>query len=793
LWLDLHKRNVCACLRKFYSYVLKRWLVYLVSVSLGLAAIGALLGAFVLALLWPTLPPLTALTDYQPKIPLRVVSIEGDLLGEFGEERRAIVTIREVPDVMKEAILAAEDERFYQHGGVDYLSIARAALANLTSGVQQGAGTITMQVARNFFLTREKTVTRKLREVLLAWKIEANLSKDEILELYVNQIFLGQRAYGFAAASQIYFGKPLKDVTIPEAAMLAGLPKAPSSYNPVSNPKRAKTRQLYVLRRMRELKFITDAQFTEAQAAPLSVRQGIRDSLPTHAESVAEMARQVVFDAYGEEAYTRGITVWTTVRKVDQEAAYAAVRRGVLDYDRRHGYRGPEAYVNLPADPGEQEQALDRLFQETVDSDNVVPAVVLEASANEVKAVLASGDAAAVNGEGLKFVARYLTDKTPAAQRIRRGAVIRLTRDEKGRWSVAQLPQAEAAFVAISPLDGAILALTGGYEYERNKFNHITQAQRQPGSAFKPFIYSAALEKGFSPATVINDAPFFVPGDKAGGEDWEPKNYDGKFEGPMRLRNALAKSKNLVTVRVMQAIGPQYAQDYIGRFGFDPKLHPPYLTMALGAGSVTPLQMAAAYAVFANGGYRVSPYIIARVTDAKGNVLSEAKPVVAGESAERAIDPRNAFVMTSLLQGVIAYGTGARAQVLGRKDLAGKTGTTNENVDAWFCGFNASLVGVAWIGFDQPKTLGSNETGAVAALPIWISFMQRALKGVPEKPITPPEGIISVRINPDSGLRDDSSNLSEYFFAEFPPAGRADSLAPAIPGRVTQDVRDQLF
>ena len=773
--------------------MLKRWLVYLVSVALGLGVVGALLGAFVLALLWPTLPSLEALTDYQPKIPLRVLSYEGELLGEFGEERRAVIAIREVPDVMKQAILAAEDERFYQHGGVDYLSVARAALANLASGTQQGAGTITMQVARNFFLTREKTVTRKLREVLLAWKIEANLSKDEILELYVNQIFLGQRAYGFAAASQIYFGRPLKSVTVAEAAMLAGLPKAPSAYNPVTNPKRAKTRQLYVLRRMHELRFITDAQFAEAQTAPLAVRQGIRDALPTHAESVAEMSRQVVFEAYGEDAYTKGITVWTTVRKAEQEAAYAAVRRGVLDYDRRHGYRGPEAFVNLPADPAEQDQALDRVFQETADSDNLSPAVVLEASPTEVKAILVSGDTVVVNGEGLKFVARSLTDKAPTTQRLRRGAVIRLTRDDKVKWSIAQLPQAEAAFLAISPLDGAILALTGGYDYERNKFNHVTQALRQPGSAFKPFIYSAALEKGFSPATVINDAPFFVPGDKAGGEDWEPKNYDGKFDGPMRLRNALAKSKNLVTVRVLQAIGPQYAQDYIARFGFDPKLHPPYLTMGLGAGAATPVQMAAAYAVFANGGYRVAPYLIARITDAKGNVLSEAKPVVAGDNAERAIDPRNAFVMTTLLRDVIAFGTATRAQVLGRKDLAGKTGTTNENVDAWFCGFNASLVGVAWIGFDQPKTLGINETGGVAALPIWISFMQRALKGVPEKPLSVPDGVISVRINAESGLRDESSNLTDYFFAEFPPRGGGDTLAPVTPGRASPDVRDQLF
>jgi penicillin-binding protein 1A len=763
------------------------------SVLLGLCLVGALLGALVLALLWPTLPSLEVLTDYQPKVPLRVVSAEGELLGEFGEERRAIVAIRAVPDVMKQAILAAEDERFYQHGGVDYLSVVRAALANVATGTQQGAGTITMQVARNFFLTREKTVTRKLREVLLAWKIEANLSKDEILELYVNQIFLGQRSYGFAAASQIYFGRPLKDVTVAEAAMLAGLPKAPSAYNPVTNPKRAKTRQLYVLRRMHDLKFITDSQFQEAQTAPLNVRAGVRDALPTHAEAVAEMARQVVFEAYGDDAYTKGITVWTTVRRTDQESAYVAVRRGVIDYDRRHGYRGPETYVNLPADPAEVDLAVESALADAADSDNLSPAVVLDANPNEIKAVLASGDVASVTGDGLKFAARNLTDKSPANQRIRRGAVIRLTKDDKGRWSVGQLPLAESAFVAVQPSDGAILALVGGFDHDRNKFNHVTQAFRQPGSSFKPFIYSAALEKGFSPATVINDAPFFVPAAQAGGEDWEPKNYDGKFDGPMRLRNALAKSKNLVTVRVLQAIGTQYAQDYITRFGFDPKLHPPFLTMGLGAGSATPLQMASAYAIFANGGYRVTPYLIAKVTDSKGNVLSEATPVVAGEDAERAIDPRNAFLMTTLLRDVVAFGTGARAMSLGRHDLAGKTGTTNENIDAWFCGFNAAQVGVAWIGFDQPKTLGVNETGGVAALPIWMTYMQRALKGVPEKPLQTPDGVISVRINAETGLRDESSTLTEWFYAEFPPRGRDDALAPATGGRSGQEVREQLF
>ena len=772
--------------------MLKRWFLYVGSVLLGLAVVGALLGAFVLALLYPSLPSLETLTDYQPKIPLRVVSAEGELLGEFGEERRAVVSIADVPDVMKNAILAAEDERFYQHGGVDYLSVMRAAAANLTTGVQQGAGTITMQVARNFFLTREKTVTRKLREVLLAWKIEGSLTKDEILQLYVNQIFLGQRAYGFAAAAQIYFGKPLKDVSVAEAAMLAGLPKAPSAYNPISNPKRAKMRQLYVLRRMHDLKFITDDGFREAQDAPLAVRQGLRETILVRAEWVAEMARQMVVETFGDDAYTKGLTVHTTIRVPDQEAAYAAVRRGVLDYDRRHGYRGPETYVSLPGDPVELEGALERVFQEVDDDETLMPAVVLEASPAAVKAVLADGESVQVTGEGLKFAARSLGDKAIPTTRIRPGAVIRVARDEKGSWSIVQMPQIESAFISLRPKDGAILSLVGGFDFDRSKFNHVTQAQRQPGSSFKPFIYSAALEKGFTPATIVNDAPFFVPADKAGGEAWEPKNYDGKFDGPLRVRTALAKSKNLVTVRVMQAIGPKYAQDYISRFGFDPKQHPAYLSTALGAGSATPLQMVAAYSVFANGGYRVSPYLITKVVDSRGNVVSESQPTIAGQNAERAIDPRNAFLMTSLLKDVIAYGTGTRAQSLGRKDIAGKTGTTNDMVDAWFCGFNPDLVGVAWIGFDQPRTMGSGETGGVAAIPIWISYMAKALKGLPQTVLPVPEGVVAVKINPDSGLRDEGG-VTDYFYAEFPPR-RGEEAAAMVPApQPARDIRDQLF
>jgi penicillin-binding protein 1A len=770
--------------------MLRRWLLYAVSVLAGLALVGALLGAFVLALLYPTLPSLETLTDYQPKVPLRIVSAEGHLLGEFGEERRAVVTIADVPDVMKMAILAAEDERFYSHGGVDYLSVLRAAASNLATGSQQGAGTITMQVARNFFLTREKTLTRKLREVLLAWKIEADLTKDQILQLYVNQIFLGQRAYGFAAAAQIYYGKPLSELTVAQAALLAGLPKAPSAYNPVTNPKRAKARQGYVLRRMHDLRYISDAQYREALAAPLGVRQGLREMTPTHSEYIAEMARQVVVEAYGESAYTKGLTVVTTIRKADQEAAYAAVRRGVVEYDRRHGYRGPEAFVALPDDPTAREAALERIFQEVTDSDGLIPAVVQETAAGRVRAVLPDGEAIEVSGDGLRFAGRALSDKGAVSARLRPGAVIRVSRDAKGQWEITQLPQVESGFISIRPYDGAILALVGGFDFERNKFNHVTQAQRQPGSAFKPFIYSAALEKGFTPATVVNDAPFFIPADQAGGEDWEPKNYDGKFEGPMRIRTALARSKNLVTVRVLQAIGPQYAQDYVARFGFDPKQHPPYLTMGLGAGSATPLQMVGAYATFANGGYRIAPYLIAKVVDAKGTVLSEAAPVVAGDGAERAIDPRNAWIMTSLLKDVVRAGTATRALALNRADLAGKTGTTNENVDAWFCGYNAGIVGVAWIGFDQPRTLGNNETGAVAALPIWISYMGKVLKGAPEAELAMPDGVIALKIDGASGLRDDAGEVTEYFLSEFPPRGRDDSLAP---GKAGKDIRDQIF
>jgi penicillin-binding protein 1A len=560
--------------------------------------------------------------------------------------------------------------------------------------------------------------------------------------------------------------------------MLAGLPKAPSAYNPVANPKRARGRQLYVLRRMHELHYISDDQFVVAQNTPLAVHQALQE-YDTHAQFAAEMARQIVIETYGEEGYTRGLTVHTTLRKDDQTAAYMAVRRGVADYDRRHGYRGPEAYVSLPADANQLEDALDAAFQDVTDADNLEAAIVLEASPTSVKVVRSDGDTLVISGEGIKFAARALSDKAAANTRIRRGALIRIASDDKGNWQITQMPQVESAFVSVRPSDGAILSLIGGFDFDRNKFNHVTQAYRQPGSSFKPFIYSAALEKGFSPATVVNDAPLYFDAAQTGGEPWEPKNYDGTFDGPMRLRTALMKSKNLVTVRVMQAIGPQYAQDYIARFGFDPKLHPAYLTMALGAGAATPLQMVAAYSIFANGGYRVIPYLIDRVVDARGNVLSQATPAVAGVNAELAIDPRNAFIMTTMMRDVVR---------------GGKTGTTNDNIDAWFCGFNASIVGVAWIGFDQPRTLGNNETGAVAALPIWMNFMGKVLKGTPETPLKQPDGVVVARVNADSGLResDDRAGIPEYFFSEFTPR-KTDAALATDGGRPPPEVRNQLF
>ena len=721
-----------------------RLAIYPVLIVLGLVAMGIAIALIVLILAYPKLPSLEVLTDYRPKIPLRIYTADGHLIGEFGEERRAVVAIGDVPILMKQAILAAEDDRFYEHGGVDYMGILRAAGANVIGGgKRQGASTITQQVARNFFLTGEKTYTRKLYEALLSFKIESNLSKDQIFELYINQIFLGQRAYGFAAAAQIYFGKPLKEISIAEAAMLAGLPKAPSAYNPVVNPKRARIRQQYVLRRMLELGHITSAQHEAAAKEPLVIKRELAE-FAVRAEFAAEMARQIAAEQFPEDVYSRGMKVYTTLLKSDQEAAYNALRKGVMDYDRRHGYRGAEAFLDTKEFKSDQDEALDEALHEIADAGDLIPALVLAADTKQVKAYRKGGEMVTLSGDALKFAARMLDEKAPPGKRLRRGAIIRLLKDDKGNWQISQLPEVESAFVSLAPQDGAIRALIGGFDFNRNKFNHVTQAWRQPGSSFKPFIYSAALEKGYGPGSIIDDSPIVIPASETGSQAWEPRNYDGKYEGPMKMRTALAKSRNMVSIRLLQSIDTHYAQDYAGRFGFDPARHPPYLTMALGAGSVTPWQMVSAYAVFANGGYKVNPYIVREIRDNNGQLLARSAEIRSGDETLRVIDPRNAFMMDMMLRDVTIYGTAARASnILKRQDLAGKTGTTNEYVDAWFCGYQMTVAGCAWVGFDQPRKLGNNETGGTAALPIWIGYMSRALKDVPMQIPTPPDGLVA--------------------------------------------------
>ena len=723
----------------------RHWLLTLLLWLVGLAVAGAaslaMVIAMAMAVAFPNLPDISDLADYRPKLPLRVFSAEGDLLGEFGEERRHLTPIKEIPKVMVNAILAIEDARFYEHGGVDYVGVVRAGLANVGKVKSQGASTITMQVARNVYLSSEKTFTRKIYEILLTFKLEHLLTKDQILEIYMNQIFLGNRAYGFAAASETYFGKPLKDITIAEAAMLAGLPKAPSIYNPISNPKRARIRQLHIINRMVENKFITAEQGAEAKKQELVLKNSLRDT-PVHAEFVTEMVRQLMYAQYGDETYTRGLNVYTTLRTQDQNAAYKALRRGILDYERRQVYRGPEKFINVPSDALEAEDVIDDALEEHPDNGDLLSAVVLEADTKKVKLVRRSGEVVDISAEGLKPVQSGLSDKAPPNIKIRRGAIVRIAKTAKGGWELTQLPEVEGAFIAIDPRDGSIKALVGGFDFAKNKFNHVTQAWRQPGSSFKPFIYSASLEKGFTPATIINDAPLFFDAGVTGGEPWEPKNYDGTFEGPMSMRRALAKSKNMVSIRILQSIGAPYAQDWITRFGFEAAKHPPYLTMALGAGSVTPMQMAVGYSVFANGGFRVNPWLIAKVSEQRGKVLVESAPAVLVD-ADRAIDARNAFMMSQLLQEVTRSGTAARAQsMLKRRDVYGKTGTTNDAMDAWFAGYQPTLAAVTWIGYDTPRKLGDRETGGGLSLPIWISYMETALQGVPVAEPSAPEGVV---------------------------------------------------
>ena len=734
----------------------KSWFLQLFTwvVGIGVAGVASvfIIVAITMAIAYPNLPDISDLEDYRPKLPLRIFSAEGDLLGEFGEEHRTLTPIAEIPDVMKNAILAIEDARFFQHGGVDYLGMVRAALANLGRAKSQGASTITMQVARNVYLSSEKTFTRKIYEILLTFKLENNFSKDQILEIYMNQIFLGNRAYGFAAASETYFGKPLKNITIAEAAMLAGLPKAPSAYNPVSNPKRARIRQQYIIERMFENGFITAEEAETAKQQVLQIKTAAARH-QGHADYVTEMVRQAMFAQYGEETYTRGLDVVTTIIHADQEAAYKALRRGIMDFERRQVYRGPEKFISLPSDPQEMEDAIDEALDEHPDNGDVQSAVVISADPKKIRALRHASELVEITGEGLKPAQSGLSEKAAPNIRIRPGALIRVIKMAKGGWEITQLPEVEGAFVALDPRDGSIKALVGGFDFVKNKFNHVTQAWRQPGSSFKPFIYSAALEKGFTPSTVINDMALFFDSDVTGSQAWEPKNYDGTFDGPMSLRRGLAKSKNMISIQILQAIGPRYAQEWITKFGFEPDKHPPYLTMALGAGSVTPMQMATGYSVFANGGLRINPWLVSKVSEQRGKLLVETA-VPAVDEANRAIEPRNAFLMTSLLQEVTRSGTAAKAQAtLKRPDVYGKTGTTNDSMDAWFAGYHPTLAAVTWIGYDTPRKLGDRETGGGLSLPVWISFMETALRNTPIMEPDAPAGVVYLN--------------NEWYFEEF--------------------------
>jgi penicillin-binding protein 1A len=729
------------------SPTLLSWVVKLAMWAAGLMAAGLfsilMVVGVAMVIAYPNLPDISDLEDYKPKLPLRVFTEDGQLMGEFGEERRNLTPIKEIPQVMKDAVLSIEDNRFYQHGGVDYLGILRAGIANLGRMKSQGASTITMQVARNVYLSSEKTYTRKIYEILLTYKLEHMLTKDQILEIYMNQIFLGNRAYGFATAAETYFGKPLKDISIAEAAMLAGLPKAPSAYNPISNPKRARSRQLYIIERMEDNKYITAAQAKAAKTEPLKLRSAA-DKKILHAEYVAETVRQMVFAQYGQETYTRGLNVYTTVQSTEQMAAYKALRQGIMDFERRQIYRGPEKFIDLPADAKKMEEAIDDALEDHPDNGDVLSAVVLEASPRKVVVIRQNSEQITITGDGLKPAQSGLSDKTPPAKQVRKGALVRITQTSKGAWEITQLPEVEGALIALTPQTGAIRALVGGFDFAKNKFNHVTQAWRQPGSSFKPFIYSAALEKGFTPATMVNDAPLFFDSGVTGGQPWEPKNYDGKFDGLMSLRTGLAKSKNMVSIRVLQAVGARPAQEWVTRFGFDEDKHPAYLTMALGAGSVTPMQMATGYSVFANGGHRVQPHLITRITDFKDRVLVDS-PAVTQLGETPAIPARNAFVMTSLLQEVTRSGTAARAQsTLRRPDIYGKTGTTNDAMDAWFAGYQPNLAAVVWIGYDTPRKLGDRETGGGLSLPVWISFMETALRSLPVSEPPVPEGLVNI-------------------------------------------------
>lgn len=721
--------------------MIKKIITTCIGLMLGLSLFGVGLVAIAILVTYPKLPSLDSIQHYQPKMPLTVYSSDGQVIGVYGEERREFTKIEDFPKILKDAVIAAEDKRFYDHWGVDVIGVARAVIGNLVAGgVQSGASTITQQVAKNFYLSSERTFTRKFNEALLAYKIEQSLSKDQILELYFNQIYLGQRAYGFTSAAQIYFNKKVKDLSLAEASMLAGLPKAPSAYNPIVNPERAKLRQKYILNNMLQEGMITAQQRDQAEKEELHYERFVQ-KIDQSALYVAEMVRQELYEKYGEDAYTQGFKVYTTVSTENQKAATAALRKVLRNFDRGSSYRGAENYIDLSKSENIEEtvgQYLSTLY--TVDK--MVPAVVVETGRKGVTIQLPSGRRVLLGQASLGFAARAVENKKMGDDRIRKGSVIRV-KGSGDSWSVVQEPLLQGALVSLDAKTGAVRALVGGYDFHSKSFNRATQAMRQPGSTFKPFVYSAALAKGMTASTLINDAPISLPGKGANGSVWSPKNSDGRYSGYITLRQALTASKNMVSIRILMSIGVSYAQQYIQRFGFKPSEIPPTLSMALGTGETTPLRVAEGYSVFANGGYRVSAHVIDKIYDSQGRLRAQMQPLVAGENAPQAIDPRNAYIMYKIMQDVVRSGTARGASAVGRSDIAGKTGTTNDNKDAWFVGFNPSVVTAVYIGYDQPRSMGKAGYGGTIAVPVWVEYMRFALKGTEVKGMKAPDGVVS--------------------------------------------------
>ena len=738
----------------------------------------------------PNLPSPNVLKQTPFQVPLRIFSAEGKLIAEFGEKRRIPVEYNDVPKPLIHAFLASEDDRFFEHPGVDYQGILRALYSlAVTVKKAQGGSTITMQVARNFFLSNEKTYLRKLNEIILAFQIEQILSNEEILTLYLNKIYLGKRAYGVGAAANVYYGRSLNELTLAEFAMIAGLPKAPSKYNPLANPARAQLRRNYVLRRMWEVGYIEEQAYLDATQTALTAVHHSRN-VEVYAPFVAEMVRKQLLEQYGDDAYNSGFNVYTTIRSSHQKAANTALQSALLAYDKRHGFRGALSQIVLTEDSDQTQWQLALDDQSSIGP--LQPAIVIKKlDDNTARIYVKDHDVNEIHLDSIKWARKQLSTnsrgKAPkkVSDILHTGDMIWVHKDNDSHWQLAQLPEVEGAFIAVSPFDGAVTALNGGFEYFHSKFNRVTQSRRQPGSGFKPFIYSAALEKGYTAASIINDAPV-VFDDPRLENSWRPENYSGKFFGPTRLRVALTNSRNLVSIRILRDIGPSYVVDYAKKFGFDTTQMPKSLSLALGSGNAAPWDMARAYSALANGGYRIEPYIIQRIEDSAGNIIMQAQVDTVCETclvsqiepqdgeilaieqqgfsaAKRIMTPQNNYIMNSLLRDVVRYGTGRKAMKLGRGDLAGKTGTTNDQVDAWFNGFHPELVAIAWVGFDSPKTLGRYETGGRAALPMWIDFMKEALKDVPEEELKPAIDMVTVRIDPKTGLLAQPETLNPIY------------------------------